>query len=231
MRVIKVENAEGPMSERARTVRPEERFADACVHGLGIAASLAGAGVLATLAFGAPLPAFTGMSLVVYALGLVAVFVVSAAYHLADRPALKAVLRRFDHATIHVKIAGTYTPFAVAKLTAALAVPLLASVWLLTLIGAAIKLFWPGRLVRTGYVLYLAQGWAILIVWPAFAAAVSTHVLVLIAAGGVLYTIGVLFHLAERMRFHNAIWHGMVLLASACHFAAVLDGVVLASLA
>jgi hemolysin III len=217
------------MRERAAALTPKERLADACVHALGIAASLAGAGALAALARFHPLPARTGMSIAVYATGLVAVFAVSAAYHLVDRPALKAVLRRFDHATIYVKIAGTYTPFVVAKLAAALAIPLLASVWLVTLIGAAIKLFWPGRLVRTSYVLYLAQGWAILLVWPAFAAAVPAQVLVLLATGGALYTIGVVFHLAEKMRFHNAVWHALVLIASGCHFAAVLDGVVLAS--
>jgi hemolysin III len=156
------------------------------------------------------------------------VFACSAAYHLARDGALKALLRRFDHAAIYFKIAGTYTPFAAIKMADAAGLALLAGVWAVTAFGATAKLLWPGRLVRTSYVLYLAQGWAIVAALGPFASAVSGRVLALLLAGGLIYTVGVVFHLWERLPYHNAVWHGLVLAASACHFAAIVDAVGLA---
>src|ERR1700674_811584 len=97
----------------------------------------------------------------VYGFGLVAVFACSAAYNLATEARIKAILRRFDHAAIYVKIAGTYTPFAFVKMGDAVGLALLGAVWAITVFGATAKLLWPERLVRTSYVLYLVQGWAI----------------------------------------------------------------------
>jgi hemolysin III len=74
-------------------------------------------------------------------------------------------------------------------------------------------------------VLYLAQGWAVVAAFNSLLPAVSSRVLVLLVVGGCLYTVGVVFHLWERLRYHNAIWHGFVLAASACHFVAIVDAV------
>ena len=136
---------------------------------------------------------------------MVAVFCCSAAYHLSREGRATALLRRFDHAAIYVKIAGTYTPFALVKLGDTTGLALLGLVWSITAVGATAKLLLPGRLVIMSYVLYLAQGWAIVAVWEPFSSAVSTRVMVLLAAGGILYTVGVIFHLWEKLRFHNAI--------------------------
>jgi len=89
------------------------------------------------------------------------------------------------------------------------------------------KLLFPARLVKTSYVLYLTQGWAALLVLNPLASAVTPTTLALLGIGGALYTIGVVFHLWERLRYHNAIWHAFVLAASACHYAAVVTAVVL----
>ena len=204
-----------------------ERLADALVHLLGIAGSLAAVTALAILAVTRGLPASSAASLGIYGIGMVAVFCCSAAYHLSREGRAKALLRRFDHAAIYIKIAGTYTPFALVKLGDTTGLVLLGLVWSITAVGAAAKLLLPGRLVAMSYVLYLAQGWAIVAVWEPFSSAVSTRVLVLLAAGGILYTVGVIFHLWEKLRFHNAIWHSFVLAASACHFAAIVDCVAL----
>ena len=164
-------------------------------------------------------------SLAIYGFGLVAVFACSAAYNLATEARLKAMLRRFDHAAIYVKIAGTYTPFAMVKMGDAAGFALLGAVWAITAFGATAKLLWPGRLVRTSYVLYLAQGWAIVAAFGPFASSVSGRVLLLLVVGGSLYTLGVIFHLWERLPYHTAIWHAFVVAASACHFAAIVDAV------
>jgi hemolysin III len=213
-----------PHKPRAYTAA--ERLADGSIHILGVAASLAAATALMIAAL--ELPAASILSLAVYGFGLVAVFACSAAYNLATEARLKAILRRFDHAAIYVKIAGTYTPFAIVKMGDAAGFALLGAVWAITAFGATAKLLWPGRLVRTSYVLYLAQGWAIVAAFGPFASAVSGRVLLLLVVGGSLYTLGVIFHLWERLPYHTAIWHAFVVAASACHFAAIVDAVGLA---
>jgi hemolysin III len=215
------------MTQRPTSCSGPEKLADAAVLLLGIATSVAALTTLAILAVVYSLPAPSAVSLGIYGAGLAAVFSCSAAYHLTREGKVKALLRRFDHAAISVKIAATYTPFAFVKLGGSTGLWLLGLVWSMTALGAAAKLFLPGRLVVTGYVLYLLQGWAVVAVWEPFSTAVSARVLVLLAIGGILYTCGVIFHLWERLRFHTAIWHGMVLAASACHFAAILDCIAL----
>jgi hemolysin III len=200
-----------------------ELVADGCVHATGVTFSLVAAAAMMTLAVNM-LPAAATASLGIYAFGMVAVFACSAAYNLASpaRPGLKAILRRFDHAAIYVKIAGTYTPLAL-KMGGMAGMVLLGGVWAITAFGATAKLFWPGQLARTSYVLYLVQGWAVLSTLGSLLPAVSSRVLILLFVGGCLYTVGVPFHLWEKLRYHNAIWHGLVLAGSCCHFAAIID--------
>src|SRR5947207_6732648 len=208
-----------PMLRNSPRYTRAERVADGVIHVTGIAFSLLATAAMMTVA-AKVLPAASTVSLGVYAFGMVAVFVCSAAYNLATEARIKAVLRRFDHAAIYVKIAGTYTPFAFVKMGDAVGLALLGAVWAVTAFGATAKLLWPERLVRTSYVLYLAQGWAIVAALDSLVPAVSSRVLILLVLGGCLYTAGVVFHLWEKLRYHNAIWHGFVLLASGCHFAA-----------
>lgn len=207
---------------RTRTAySARERLADGCIHALGVTASLAGAAVIVATAAGA-MPAIPVLPVAVYAASLVAVFAFSAGYHLVARPRLKSVLRRLDHAAIYLKIAGTYTPLALIAMGGLAGRTLLAGVWSISLFGVALKLLWPGRLERTSYVLYLAAGWAGLLALKPVMAALSLPVLVLLGAGGLLYTAGVAFHLWERLPYHTAVWHGFVLAASACHYAAIV---------
>jgi len=210
-------------SETPRYTRAE-RVADGCVHVTGVAFSVLATAAMLTLA-AKGLPMASTASLVVYAFVMVAVFACSAAYHLSAHGKLKANLRRFDHAAIYVKIAGTYTPLALLKMGDAVGLALLGAVWAITAFGATAKLLWPERLVRTSYVLYLAQGWAVVAAFNSLLPAVSSRVLVLLVVGGCLYTVGVVFHLWERLRYHNAILHTFVLAASVCHFAAIVDAV------
>jgi hemolysin III len=205
-----------------------ERVADGCIHVTGVAFSLLATAAMMTVA-AKVLPAASTVSLGVYAFGMVAVFACSAAYNLANDTKWKPILRRFDHAAIYVKIAGTYTPFAFVKMGDAVGLALLGAVWAITAFGATAKLLWPGRLVRTSYVLYLVQGWAVVAAFDSLLPAVSSRVLILLVVGGCLYTVGVVFHLWEKLPYHNAIWHAFVLLASACHFAAIVDAVGLTS--
>jgi hemolysin III len=99
----------------------------------------------------------------------------------------------------------------------------MSGVWSVAIIGIVLKLFLPGRFDRLAIMLYLAMGWSGVVVFDVIAEALPSGTVWLIAAGGALYSAGVVFHVWERLRFQNAIWHSFVLLAAACHYAAVLD--------
>lgn len=212
------------MSRAISQYTTAERVADGCIHITGIVFSVLATAAMMTLA-AKTLPAASTVSLGVYGFGMVAVFTCSAAYNLATDLRWKPILRRFDHAAIYVKIAGTYTPFAFVKMGDAVGLALLGAVWAVTAFGATAKLLWPERLVRTSYVLYLGQGWAIIAAFGSLVPTISAGALALLVIGGCLYTVGVIFHLWERLPYHNAIWHTFVLAASVCHFAAIVDAV------
>lgn len=202
-----------------------ELIADGCIHAISVTLGLiAAAGLVAMALIELPLAAAT--SVIIYSAGMLAVFCASAAYNLYRGPR-RWLLRRLDHAAIYVKIAATYTPFAAIKMGGPAGFALLGVVWGIAVLGAATKLLAPAQMVRTSYVLYLVQGWACVFTLQPLLAALSTTAMALLVAGGVLYTVGVVFHLWSRLSYHNAIWHGFVLAGSACHFGAVLDAVVL----
>jgi hemolysin III len=199
-----------------------ERVADGCIHAVGIAASLVALAVLLVIGVKAQMTLWV-VSLAIYGLALVAMFSCSAGYNLIMHPPkLKEVFRRLDHAAIFLMIAGTYTPFVLIKMNNAWGLGLLAVVWTIALIGILIKLVVPRFLEGVTVGLYLVQGWAIVAAWHPLVTAVPAWVAIMLGIGGLLYTIGVVFHLWERLPYQNAIWHGFVLTAASCHYAAVL---------
>ncbi len=198
---------------------PRERLADTTVHVLGVgAAALAGAWLLATRAGAMPTPQL--MLLAVYAAALSGTLTLSAAYNLTPPGMLKERLRRVDHAMVFVMIAGTFTGFAAAGADAPEPPPL-GAVWIASAGGAGFKLAFPRRFERVGMVLYLGLGWAVLAAAAPLIGAMSAPSLALLAAGGVLYTVGAAVHMMDSVPFHNAAWHALVVIAAGCHFAVV----------
>lgn len=198
-----------------------ERRADAILHVAGIVAALVAVPVLVALAalrHGAAPPVAAAA---VYGVSLIAMLALSAAYNMTWRPRAKEILRRLDHAVIYAKIAGTYTPFAVL-LAGPQTLAILAGMWGAALSGMVLKLFAPRRLENLALVLYLAMGWAVLVIGGPILDRLSTAALVLILTGGGLYTLGVLFHLWARLPFHNVLWHALVLVASFTLYAAIM---------
>jgi hemolysin III len=185
--------------------------------------SLAAAALLLVGAIGV-LPAAIFVGLIVYSIGLVGMFAVSAAYNLVSHVGVKEILRRLDHAAIFVMIAGSYTPFALVVGGRA-GHALLAAVWAIAAVGIAIKLRYPRRFDKLSLLLYLSQGWIVLLALDSITAALSNRALTLLVAGGIVYTLGVAFHLMERLLFHNVIWHLFVLGGAACQFVAIRDAV------
>lgn len=202
-----------------------ELLADGVVHAIGVGLGLIAAAVLIVAAcYFATAADIAAVS--VYAAGLIAMLALSAIYNLFPVSRWKWILRRFDHSAIYLLIAATYTPFIVQMKMSVTSVALMAGVWTVAAAGIVLKLFFPGRFDRLAIALYLAMGWSGVMVYDVIAAALPSLTLWLIAVGGLLYSSGVIFHVWERLRFHNAIWHGFVLLAASCHYVAVLDLIV-----
>ncbi|GHE86923.1 DNA-binding protein [Aliiroseovarius zhejiangensis] len=198
-----------------------EYVADGVVHGLGVVAAIIGSVALIYWAMGdAPLGHLPPM--LAYGAGLIASFTLSAAYNMTLHRSARQVLRKFDHAAIYLMIAGTYTPIALIGIGGTNGYALVAAAWTLALIGVAMKLFFFGRFERFGLMLTLMQGWmAVLMIGPLIAS-FSPVVLVLLVGGGLLFTLGIFFHLGEHLPFNRAIWHIHVLLGAAAHYAAVV---------
>jgi hemolysin III len=204
-----------------------EILADGIVHALGVVYGLGGVTVLLVLTASTVGP-WELISVSVYAGCLLAVLVISAVYNLWPVSPLKWILRRFDHSAIYLLIAGTYTPFVTQMKASLGSVILLAGIWLTSVVGIALKLTFPGRFDKLSIILYLLLGWSGVMAYGTMFGALTCSTLRLLFAGGALYTAGVVFHIWESLRFHNAIWHAFVLVAAACHYGAVLNCMVLA---
>ena len=203
-----------PFFEGHRPYSRNEIRADALVHGAGILAALAGSIVLLV-------HAGVTLALAAYLFGLVVMLACSAAYNLTPPSHLKWILRRLDHSAIFLLIAGTYTPFLPFLPDATQGWTLGLVTWLGAAFGIAIKFIFPGRFDRLAILVYLALGWVGITAASAFMQVLPPLVINLIIAGGILYTAGVIFYIWESLKFHNAIWHGFVASAAACHFAAI----------
>jgi hemolysin III len=216
------------MHDISPTYRRGERIADRCVHYAGLVAGLVGAVVLLVAAAERE-RALTIVSVAIYGVGLLGMIGASALYNLAAPSRRKELLRRLDHAAIFLMIAGTYTPFTLVRMGGAWGHGIAIFVWLVAVTGIALKLLYPRRFERLSILLYLALGWAILVAVRPLFDAVPLPAIVMLGVGGLLYSLGVVFHLWHRLPYHNAIWHGFVLAATGCQWVAVLDGVVRAA--
>ncbi|MBX2805306.1 MAG: hemolysin III family protein [Hyphomicrobiales bacterium] len=201
-----------------------ERIADAVVHLAGIVLCISGAIALHFAAIGRiPFRDLAGLS--VYSAGMVSMFTASASYHLISRPYLKEWLRCIDHSAIFVMIAGSYTPFAL-KIGGATGMIILAAVWVIAAVGIGVKLLFPRRFDQLSIALYLTQGWCVVLAMGPLMDTLSDASFNLLLFGGVVYSAGVIFHLLERMPFHNVIWHVFVLAGAALQYASIYAAVI-----
>lgn len=203
---------------------PSAKCADLCVHIIGLTAALIGGGVLVGLSIWRGSPVLT-TAVVVYSAGLLLMLGCSTAYNFA--PARhRPLLRRLDHAGIFIMIAGSYTPFTVAGLSGAWAIVMTAVIWGVAALGVAGKLFLSGLDRKLWVVIYLALGWAVVVALGPLMAALPRSSLLLLAIGGVVYSVGVVFYMMRKLPFRRAIWHGHVVGGAGVHYAAVLVGLV-----
>lgn len=200
---------------------PREFAADRWVHVLGLSLGIVGAAALiARTATGAARS--DAVPVAIYIFGLLSMLGCSAAYNLAPPSRLRPLLRQFDHAAIFLMIAGTYTPFTTRHIADGWPDALTSFIWIVALFGVAAKFAFPRRFEGLSVVTYLMLGWVGLAAFRSLTATLDPFTIDLLVVGGVLYTVGVGFHLWRALPFQNAIWHGFVLAAAACHYAAIL---------
>jgi hemolysin III len=217
------------MDQRASDLgRPDrgEEIANSVTHGVGAILAVIG---LLVLAFDSSRHGTTRtvVACVVFGAALVLLYVSSVLYHSVANPRAKAVLRVFDHSAIFLLIAGTYTPFTLVSLRGPWGTALFVFVWAIAVAGIALRLVLPRRPTALFVSLYLAMGWCVVVAARPLLAAVAPGGIALLVAGGLAYSVGVVFYVWHRP-YHHAIWHGFVLAGSALHYAAVLRYVAMA---
>jgi hemolysin III len=201
---------------------PAETRLDAAVHVAGLVLAGLGVPVLLALAFviarqGGDMRLLWASG--VYGLALAAMIGASALFNLLREARLAWLYQRLDHSAIFLKIAGSYTPLT---LIPGQGLGLATALWLVACLGVALKLYSPVRFRALGIALYLGMGWAGVAILPQLWGSLPKLSLGLILAGGTVYTLGVVFYLATRLRYHYAIWHVCVLVASLMIYAAIL---------
>ena len=203
------------------TQSPGEEIANSVSHGVGLLAAVAATPVLVLSAVrhgGAA--RIAGAS--VFAAAMVLLYLASTLYHALPRNRAKRVFQHLDHAAIYVMIAGTYTPFTLGVLRGTWGWALFGIVWGLALGGVVLTVAGGVRYPKLRTSLYLAMGWLILVAVKPLWLRMPSEGLFWLLAGGIAYTVGVVFYAAKRVRYCHFVWHLFVIAGTACHFIAVL---------
>jgi hemolysin III len=202
-----------------------EEIAHAVTHGIGVVLSVAGLALLVTYAvlYG---DVWHITSCSIYGATLVLLYTASTLYHGIPMPRAKKLLQRFDHAAIFLLIAGTYTPFTLVNLRGSWGWTLFGLVWGVAIIGVLLELLKDVRLKWLSLSLYLGLGWLVVIAIKPLIDAVEVGGIILLLAGGLCYSLGVIFYIWRRLAYHHAVWHLFVLAGSVLHFFSVFFYVV-----
>ena len=198
-----------------------EEIANAILHGIGLGLAIAALIVLVVLAsiYGSALYI---VSFSIYGTTLVILYLASTLLHSFPEGKAKNIFEIMDHSAIYLLIAGTYTPLALIALGGTLGWIYFGVVWSLALLGVIFKIIFIKRFVILSTLLYIAMGWLIVFALSPLFHSLTTKSLIFLVIGGVVYTIGTIFYIWHKIKFHHAIWHLFVLGGSVCHFFTIL---------
>jgi len=195
-------------------------LANAITHGVGAAFALAGAVYLIVRASRGN--AWLIASCSIYAATLVLVYLCSTLYHSLVRTRARHVFHVLDHASIYLLIAGTYTPFMLVSMRSRLGWTLLGIVWTLAVLGVVFKSIALGKFPAASATVYILMGWCIVFGVKPLLAAITLPGMIWLGAGGLAYTLGIVFFANDRLRYFHGVWHLFVLAGSVAHYFAVL---------
>ena len=197
-----------------------EEIASSVTHGVGAGLSVAGLTLLIVLAakYG---DVWQVVAFSIYGVSLFLLYLASTLYHAIQNPRAKKVFRVLDHTAIYLLIAGTYTPFLLVGMRGAMGWTLLIIVWAMALAGISWKIFFLGRLEILATIFYVLMGWLAIVGIKEMLASIPTAGLILLVAGGLVYTLGIIFYAWKKLPYNHAIWHLFVLGGSVLHFFAI----------
>ena len=209
------------MSVTKTLARPSEELANSLSHGVGLICALV---AMPILIIGAVKHGSTAdvVANSVFGTTMVFLYLTSTWYHAVPEGPLKDRLHKLDHAAIYLLISGSYTPFTLGVLRGTWGWTLLGIVWVAAAVGVSDKLISGIRHPRLSTVLYLIMGWTVVIAIRPLVLSMPAPGLAWLVAGGLSYTLGVVFYAARHLPYNHFIWHLFVLAGSTCHFFAVL---------
>jgi hemolysin III len=200
----------------------KNELANSITHGLGVLFSMVGIALLMPLAVqkGAGVYLF---SCAIYGASLLLLYSSSTTYHSIQHPEVKHILRLLDHISIYILIAGTYTPFLLLCIKGTMGWVAFALIWLIALGGGIYKIMSKDKNSKVSLALYIGMGWMIILLIKPFWETVPLPSIILVAIGGLSYTLGTYFYTKPHKLYYHAIWHVFVLVGSITHFLAVVN--------
>jgi len=199
---------------RKQTQR-EENW-NAITHGIG--AVLGVIGLILLILKDTDKTKYSLFSVIIYGLSIIILFSASTAYHTINNEKYKHSFRIIDHISIYLLIAGTYTPVLLITLEQSLGWTLFAVVWGIAAFGVVLKLFFTGKFETFSTILYLVMGWLVVFDFSNLSNLLDVNGIYLLAAGGFVYTAGIVFYVVEKIPYNHVIWHLFVLAGAICHF-------------
>ncbi|SDJ94060.1 MULTISPECIES: hemolysin III family protein [Paenibacillus] len=203
------------------TYSRREEVANAVTHGIGAALSVAALVILIVFA-SMKGTAWHVVSFTIYGITMLLLYTSSTLVHAWKDGKVKDLFEIFDHSSIYLFIAGSYTPLLFIAVRGTLGWTLFGIIWGVALFGVIFKAFFTKRFLFMSTIFYIAMGWLIVIAWQPLMTAIPTGGIVLLVAGGLMYTLGTLFYVWRGFPYHHAIWHLFVLAGSILHFFMVL---------
>ena len=199
-----------------RVQTPFEEKLNASTHALG--ALLGIAALVLLIAFDIQKTAWSLFSVIVYGISIIILFTASTFYHAVKGEKRKHYFRIVDHISIYILIAGTYTPVCLISLEQTLGWTLFWVVWVIAAFGVILKLFFTGRFEVFSTLLYLIMGWLIVFDFTSLSNTIGSDGILFLFAGGLAYTVGIVFYAIEKIPYNHIIWHLFVLAGAICHF-------------
>jgi hemolysin III len=207
-----------------RIQTPFEEKLNALTHGIG--AVLGVAALILLIKYNAHKTPWSLFSVIVYGISIIVLFTASTLYHSVIKEKQKHIFRIIDHISIYVLIAGTYTPVCLITLDQSFGWPMFWVVWGIALFGVVLKIFFTGRFELFSTLLYLVMGWLIVFDFTSLSEGIGSDGILFLFAGGLSYTIGIIFYAIQKIPYNHVIWHLFVLAGAVFHFLMIFNYVI-----
>lgn len=207
--------------ELNKNKKSKEEIMNVITHGLGILFSIIGLIVLIQTARSLGNTAHV-VTFSIFGVTLILMYLASTLYHSCPPGRAKDMLKICDHSAIFLLIAGSYTPLTLLVLKGRLGWTLFAIVWIIALVGIALKVVFIKKFKILSTLIYIAMGWIVIFAIKPLYLSLNTESIAFLVAGGLFYTLGTVFYTSKKIKYSHAIWHLFVLAGSICHFFTIL---------